>query len=206
MRRDDDARTIRCDGVTRRDFVRVGGLLSLGIGLGDLIRCRRVQAAESGRPQELGRAKSCILVWLDGGPSHLETFDPKPRAPVEVRGPLASIQTSVPGTHFSECLPELAKRAHDLAVVRSVTSPLGEHNFGTHYLMTGYKPTPALEYPAFGSVVAHLQTEQAVLPANIAVPNFRVGGSNFGGNGFLPARTKPFALGSDPAKPNFGVP
>ena len=179
----------------------------MGFGLGDLFRYRRLLAENTGNPSQgvKPQAKSCILIWLDGGPSHLETFDPKPDAPVEVRGPLASIATSVPGLHFSECLPQLAKRAHQLTVVRSMTSPLGEHNFGTHYLMTGYKPTPALEYPTYGSVVAHLAPGKTVLPSHIAVPNFRVGGSNLSGNGYLPSATKPFSVGGDPAKPDFAV-
>lgn len=150
-------------------------------------------------------AKSCILVWLDGGPSHLETFDPKPEAPAEVRGPLGVVRTTVPGMVFSEGMPQLAKLAHHLTVIRSMTSPLGEHNFGTHYLMTGYKPTPALEYPAYGSIVSHLRNTDHVLPGHIAVPTFRVGGSDFRGNGYLPPDSAPFSVGGDPAKPGFKV-
>jgi hypothetical protein len=149
--------------------------------------------------------RSCILIWLDGGPSHLETFDLKPDAPKEVRGPLESIATSVPGVQISECLPLLAQRMNDLAIIRSMTSPLGEHNFGTHYLLTGYKPTPALQYPSFHSVANQLWQKPQALPQNIAVPNYRVGGSNFSGSGYLPDSTRPFSVESDPAKPSFKV-
>lgn len=216
--------TPRCDGFVRRDILRVGGLTALGIGLGDLLRNRRLGASEPPLP---AKAKSCILIWLDGGPSHLETFDPKPDTPAEVRGPLQTIPTSIPGIRFSECLPQTAKLMDKIAVIRSMTSPLGEHNFGTHYLMTGYQPTPALEYPTFGSTLAQFRAlhpnEQerlhpsagadltgsgkspSILPPHIAVPDFRVGGSKLSGSGYLPPATRPFSVGGDPAKNDFQV-
>jgi hypothetical protein len=91
------------------------------------------------------------------------------------------------------------------AIIRSLTSPLGEHNLGTHYLMTGYPPTPALEYPAIGSVVAHLDQAERTLPRHIAVPNFGVGGRRYSGNGYLPDETRPFSVGGDPSRPDFKV-
>jgi hypothetical protein len=186
--------------LSRRQVLQVGGLTALGLTLPNLLRLRRASAAPAP-----ARARRCVLVWLDGGPSHLETFDPKPEAPREVRGPLESISTSVPGITLSECLPGLATRMDQLAVIRSMTSPLGEHNFGTHYLMTGYKPTPVLEYPAITSVAAHLRPAATSLPQHLALPDFRVGGSNFSGGAFLPAAAHPFAVGSDPARPDFEV-
>jgi hypothetical protein len=146
-----------------------------------------------------------VLIWLDGGPSHLETLDPKPQASREVRGPLESIQTSVPGITLSECLPGIAARLSQFAVIRSMTSPLGEHNFGTHYLLTGYRPTPVLQYPAFTSAAAFVRNTRSALPSQIAVPDFRVGGGRFTGNGFLDSAFAPFAVGSDPAQPGFSV-
>jgi hypothetical protein len=92
-----------------------------------------------------------------------------------------------------------------LAIIRSMTSPLGEHNFGTHYLMTGYKPTPVLEYPTFGAVLAHVLSPSSVLPPHIAVPGFQVGGGRLTGGGYLPSATRPFSVGGDPAKPDFKV-
>jgi len=185
----------RCDGIRRRDFVRLGALSAFGLGLGEGALAAKSKTS----------AKSCILIWLDGGPSHLETFDVKPNAPKEVRGPFGSIKTSVPGVAVCELLPQTAQRMQHLALIRSLTSPLGEHNFGTHYMMTGYKPTPVLEYPSYGAVLAHSRRERRVLPAHVAVPTFRVGGGRLSGRGFLPATTAPFALGSDPAKPGFRV-
>jgi hypothetical protein len=196
----------RTDGFRRRELVRVGGLTALGLGLGDYLRHQRLFAAEgNGTATGKVKAKSCILIWLDGGPSHLETFDPKPDAPLEVRGPLGTIPTTIPGVRFGECLPRTAAIMDRIAVVRSMTSPLGEHNFGTHYLMTGYKPTPVLEYPAYGAVVSQLHRGLGVLPSNIAVPSFKVGGSRLTGNGYLPAATRPFSVGGDPSAPDFAV-
>ena len=195
----------RCDGVTRRDLLRVGGLTALGLGMTDVFAMRRA-SADADRAKRLPvKAKSCVLIWLDGGPSHLETFDLKPNAPAEVRGPFQPIPTAVPGTQISEFLPNTARLMNKAALIRSMTSPLGEHNFGTHYMMTGYKPTPVIEYAYFGSVLAHVRPTRGVLPDNIAVPSFRVGGGRLTGNGFLPVDNRPFSVGGDPAKPNFRV-
>ncbi len=177
----------RCDGVTRRDFVRFGSLGALGLGLLDL---RVVGAIESSRRNN----KNCILVWLDGGASHLETFDPKPLMPSEVRGPLDSIATSVPGVRFGECLPQLAERMSSMTLLRGMTSPLGEHNLGAQYMLTGYKPTPALEYPVMGCAVSHLRVGTGELPAHVAIPNHSVGGARFRPNGYLPSSCLPFEL------------
>ena len=127
--------------LSRRDFVRVGGLSAFGLSLPSLMQMRSAQGEEAAR----GKARSCILIWLDGGPSHLETFDLKPDAPAEVRGPFAAIPTAVEGIQICEHLPKLAQRMQQAAIIRSMTSPLGEHNLGTHYLLTGDAPTPAIE-------------------------------------------------------------
>ena len=107
------------DGLPRREVLRIGGISSAGFLMNDLLRCS-LPARE--RP---ARARNMILVWLDGGPSHLETFDLKPEAPSEVRGPLSPIASSVAGIHFSECLPQVAALFDQFAVIRSMTSPLG---------------------------------------------------------------------------------
>jgi hypothetical protein len=185
---------------SRRDFLRVGGLTALGLGLADVFALRHALAAEGA-----AKAKSCILIWLDGGPSHLETFDLKPHAPAEARGPFQPTETNVAGIEICNLFERLAQQMDKAAIVRSVTSPLGEHNLGTHYMLTGYPPTPALEYPAVGSVVAHLDSTERTLPRNIAVPNFGVGGKRISGNGYLPTQTRPFEVGGDPARPDFRV-
>ena len=185
----------RCDGVNRRDALRIGSLTGLGLGLSDMFRGQ----ATAIEPR-VGRAKSCILLWLDGGPSHLETFDLKPTAPAEVRGPFQPISTNVSGIHISELLSETAKMTDKLSIIRSITSPLGEHGLANQYLLTGYKPSPALQYPSYGSVVAHLNPGQPVLPTYIAIPESRSVGS-----GFLGHQDEPFVTGGDPSKPDFKV-
>lgn len=181
----------------RRDALMVGSL-------GGFFSWRSTTAAAQN--SALATAKNCILIWLDGGPSHLETFDLKPDASAEVRGPLNPIQTSVPGIEISECLPLLAQQMERWAVMRSLTSPLGEHNLGTHYVLTGYQPGSVLQYPAFTSVAAQLRKSMIELPSNIAVPHYRVGGQGFDGGGFLPTTARPFAVNADPADVTFRGP
>ena len=98
----------RCDGVLRRDFLRIGGLTAFGLGVADL-------AKAAGRT-----ARRCVLIWLDGGPSHLETFDLKPDTPEEVRGPFKPISTSVSGVQICELMPQTAKRMQHVALIRCV--------------------------------------------------------------------------------------
>jgi hypothetical protein len=186
----------RCDGVARRDVLRLGCLTALGLGLGDWFG-RRARAENRPVP----RAKSCILLWLDGGPSHLETFDLKPDAPVEVRGPFQPVATKIAGIQISELLPRTAQVTDKLAIVRSLTSPLGEHGLANHYLLTGYQPSPVLQYPSFGAVLSHVRGGRSVLPPYVAVPEAR----STAGSGFLGAGYEPFATGGDPAKAGFRV-
>jgi hypothetical protein len=187
--------TRRCDGVARRDVLRVGALTALGLSVGS-----RALRAASARPT-VPKATSCILIWLDGGPSHLETFDPKPEASPEVRGPFSTIATSMPGVRIAGPLPNLSRRLDRAAIIRSMTSPLGEHNLGSHYLLTGYQPTPALDYPSYGAVMAHLRGGQGVLPPYVALPGYNPAA----GAGYLPDACRPFAVGGDPARPEFRV-
>ncbi len=184
------------DGSSRRSVLHVGGLTALGLSVGDWFDAREVSASVL-EPT----AKSCILIWLDGGPSHLETFDLKPDAPSEVRGPFSPISTNVPGMKICEHLQHTAKVADKLAIVRSVTSTLGEHNFASHYLLTGYKPTPALVYPGLPAVTTQLVSTQNPMPASISIqaPNA------MSGPGYLGANAASFVVQGDPSKPDFHV-
>lgn len=187
-----------CDGLPRRDFLRLGMMAGTFAAMS---ADRQSNAAAPALAKPAG-AKACILIWLDGGPSHLESFDPKPNAPVEVRGPLDSIQTKIPGVRVGECMPRTAEIMDRITLVRSLTSPLGEHGVGTHYMLTGYQPTPVLEYPAYGAALAEVRQQRSVLPSNIAVPKFD---NALSGNGFLPTQTAPFTVGGNPDSPNFKV-
>jgi hypothetical protein len=176
---------------------------------------RTAAAADDSASAAGGRAiaKSCIMIWLDGGPSHIDTWDPKPEAPREVRGPFEAIATRVPGVRISELFPRLATKLDQVALLRSLTSPLGEHNLGAQYLLTGYRPSPVIEYPSLVSTIAAQLSGSAggvgrgrgVLPQSVAVPNFRVGGGALKPEGFLPAQFAPFAVQADPAEADFAV-
>lgn len=183
--------------LSRREMLRVGGLTAFGLNLADWFR----SSARAGEPGAAAKARSCILIWLDGGPSHLDTFDLKPDAPEEVRGPFHPIASNVPGIELSELLPQSARLMDKAAILRSMTSPLGEHNFGSHYLLTGYKPTPVLDYPSYGSVLSHVRGGQNDLPPYVAVPDY----TRYAGEGYLPAAARPFAVLGDPSKRDFQV-
>jgi len=150
-----------------------------------------------------GTAKSCILLWLDGGPSHLETFDPKIDVPREVQGPLGVVATSIAGVYFSEELRQCAQLASRMTVIRSMSSPLGEHGLANQYALTGYLPSPNLQYPSLGAMAIHQRNSQQKipLPGYIGIPEARAGL----GAGFLGSSDEPFWINSDPASPNFKV-
>lgn len=169
----------------RRDFLRIGSFLPFGLMA--LHRC--ISRGDEGA--RLASAKSCILLWLDGGPSHLEMWDPKPDVPVEVRGPFRTIPTRIPGVHFSEELKRCAGLADRMTIVRSMTSPLGEHGLANQYMLTGYSPSPSLEYPSLGALVSHQRKENfGALPCYIAMPEIRTGM----GAGALGVEAEPFLV------------
>src|SRR6266536_308681 len=135
-----------CDGVTRRDFLRVGGLTALGLTLPGLLKASEDTA--HGKPAAPKHDVSCILLWMGGGPSHIDTFDPKPQAPQEIRGEFGAIPTNVSGIQLSDKLPKLAKQMDKFSIIRSCTSPDGSHETASHYLLTGYPGNPTITYPA----------------------------------------------------------
>ena len=126
-----------CDGMSRRSFLRVGALSMGGLALSDALR---LQAQGAVSPS--GRAKSVIMICLEGGPSHLDMYDLKPHAPAEVRGEFRPIQTSVPGIQICEHLPHLAQRAHKYALVRSMRTSSDGHELACHMLLTGRQELP----------------------------------------------------------------
>jgi hypothetical protein len=141
-------------GMQRRDFLQVGVVGGLGLTLGDFFR-QQATAAPKSYETEAGTAKSIIYIFLPGGIAHQESFDPKPYAPIEYRGPYGVINTNVDGVQFNELWKNTAQVADKLAVVRSMTHGEAAHERGTHNMFTGYRPSPALQYPSMGSVVAH---------------------------------------------------
>ncbi len=153
-----------CDGVTRRDFLRAGGL-ALGLGLTDLARLKALGATPS------GGEKACIQLFLVGGPSQLETWDPKPNAPEDVRGPFRPIRTRIPGLHVSEHFPRLAERMDRVAVVRSMhhqEAPI--HETGQQLLQTGRLSQNSVEWPHYAAVVRKLRAGGGPAPAWVMLP------------------------------------
>jgi hypothetical protein len=154
------------------------------------------------------KAKSCILIWLDGGPSHYETFDPKPSAPAEIRGQFNAIDTKIPGVQFSKHCRKLAERLDRYAIIRSIRHNQGNHGAGNHYMMTGAPPRIPVGcgafvsfHPSLGSVTAHQRQSSAALPAYFSMPRM----SRSGGPNFLGAKFAPFVVSDNPASSNFRV-
>ena len=142
------------------------------------------------------------MIWLAGGPSHLDTFDPKPGASADVRGEFKPIATSVPGLSISEVFPNLAKVMNKVTLIRSMTSPESDHDRAAHHMMTGYRPSPALIYPGYGSVLAKTrESVRGMLPPFVAVPDAPI----FGSSGYLTPAYDPFSVSSDPNSAGFRV-
>lgn len=197
-----------CEGFSRRDCLQLGlgGLLG-----GGLVAALQATALASGahetKPQRR-QADACILIWMDGGPSHYETFDPKPDAPAEIRGEFGTIETKTPGMRFSEILPRLANVSDSLAIVRSIRHDQGNHGAGNHYMMTGAPPRIPVGcgafvsfHPSLGSVVSHQLGAPHGIPAYFSIPNM----SRSGGPNFLGSRFAPFVVPDDPNSQSFRV-
>ena len=168
-----------CDGLTRRELLRAGGLGLLGLGLPGML------AAEQARPGSGGRARSVIFLFLFGGPSQLETFDMKPEAPEKIRGPYRPIASRTPGLRICEHLPRLADVSDKYCVVRTMTHGYNDHSGAGHYIQTGkrwhvpigggFNPTPR-DWPSFGSVVEYVDRgatggRPRGLPGYVVLPN-----------------------------------
>jgi hypothetical protein len=191
-----------CDGVSRRSFLKVGTLAALGLTLPELLQAREAAAAAGRKPANM------IFLWLDGGPSHLETFDLKPDAPAEVRGDFKPIETSVSGIQICEHLPKTAKAMDLFTILRSVTHNDSNHGAGNHLLTTGRStPVPvgcgnSVSYhPSMGSFTAHERQAPHGLPPYILLGRpMRSGGPNF-----LGAAYGPLVVTGDPNSDSFEV-
>jgi uncharacterized protein (DUF1501 family) len=171
--------------VRRRDFLKVAAVTGMGAGLAGW--AQRVSAAADDLRQ---RGKACILLWMQGGPSQFETFDPKPGH--ENGGETKAIDTSVPGIQIAENLPETARVMEHFALIRSMTSREGSHPRATSLLHTGYLPTASIQYPTLGAICAHeIARAECELPAFVQVG---AGGPIAGGAGFLGVEYHPFSV------------
>ncbi|MCS6850839.1 MAG: DUF1501 domain-containing protein [Gemmataceae bacterium] len=194
-------KTTDCTGISRRQFLRIGGLSALGLSLPGYLRWRHLAAAE-GKPV---KDVSCILLWMQGGPSHIDTFDPKPEAPVEIRGEFQTIPTRLPGIRFSEHLPLLAQQNDKFSLIRGHDPKNGSHGVADHLMMSGHKFNPSLPFPCYGSVIAKERGYR-----NGMFPFVQLGRNidrrfNGGIAGFLGDEYNPFEVADDPNSPKFQV-
>ena len=185
----------------RREMLQVGFAAGLGLSLPELLKVESRAQAKFYESRE-GVAKSLIHIYLPGGMAHQETWDPKPFAPSEYRGPYKAIDTNVAGLQFSENFKNLAKVADKMTVIRSMTHGEAAHERGTHNMFTGYRPSPAIKFPSFGSVISHEFGPRKSLPPYVCVPNQP---NEFAGTGYLSSMYGPFSVGSDPASDSFRV-
>jgi hypothetical protein len=190
---------------SRREFLYVGLVGGLGLTLGQYMS----SDAKAGdlteidlAPAKEGKARSVINIFLPGGIASQESFDPKPYAPIEYRGPLGTVKTRIPGEIFSEHLKQLADVADKITVVRSLTHGEAAHERGTHNMFTGYRPSPAIQYPSFGSVVSEEFGPRKNMPPYVCIPSLP---NPYAGSGYLSSAYGPFSIGSDPANGNFTV-
>ena len=187
---------------SRRDFLHVGFAGGIGLTLADFFKVQQAQADLKNYKSKEGTAKNVIFIYMPGGMCHQETFDPKPYAPIEYRGPMGSIATNVSGTRVNETLKNTAKVADKIAICRSMTHGEAAHERGTHNMFTGYRPSPALKFPSMGSVVTHEFPPRNNLPQYVCIPGQP---NEFAGTGYLSSSFAPFSLGSDPASGGFTV-
>jgi hypothetical protein len=192
-------RSSDCTGLSRRTFLRVGGLATLGLSLDGFLRARASQPVSS------RKGVSCILLWMQGGPSHHDSFDPKPDAPAEVKGEFDTIPTTLPGVRLAEHLPLLARNTDKYSILRGHDPKNGSHGVADHLMMTGHKFNASLPFPCYGSVVA----KQRGYPGDL-MPFVQLGRNidrrfNGGIAGFLGDEFNPFEVPDDPSRPTFTV-
>src|ERR1700730_7281892 len=195
-----------CDGLRRRDFLHAGSLSALGLGLSQMFGLKALGAVDTAKSDV-----NCIMLMLVGGPSQLDTWDMKPNAPVEIRGPYKPIKTNVSGIEISENFPRMAKHADKYALVRSMYhTAAAVHDTGHQMMQTGRLFQGGIEYPHMGCVLSKLKGPKGDVPSHVLLPH-PIG--NTGGNmphgqnaGFLGKGYDPFVLNADPSDPNFRVP
>jgi hypothetical protein len=203
----------RCGaGLSRRSFLRAGtlGLAGVSLSLTDLLRAQ-ANAREQGLPGPSDR--SVILIWLDGGPPQHETYDPKPDAPAEFRGPLKAMSTKVPGIQVSELLPYHARLMDKMAIIRSLHHDNGDHFAAAHWMLTGYLGSNAVnlppQYPSAGSIISKLAgARKPGMPAYVGLPNTHSVGlvPGYHGGAYLGATYNPFVADGDPNSDGYQVP
>ncbi len=191
-----------CETTDRRGFLlQIGSLTGLGLTLPVLLREREAYAVDS----EVQTDVNCILIWTRGGTSHHDTLDPKPDAKAEIRGEFNAINTALPGTRFTDMVPNFARNADKLSVVRNLNSINGAHGTADAIMLSGWQMNPAVTYPCYGSVIARHRGYRNNLPPFIQLGN-EVDRKFLGGTaGYLGIANNPFEIHSDPNEAEFCV-
>jgi hypothetical protein len=209
-----------CDGLNRRDMLYIGGLGAVGLSLQHLLRGSSLAAPTTPRMASAGKAKSCIILFLMGGPPQHSTWDPKPDAPSDVRGDFNPTATNVPGVQFCELMPKLATMADKLCVLRAVSTGDNAHSSSGYYVLTGQphqpmnvenaNPGAPNNWPSLGAVVQQLSGMAGDLPPAVRLPMhiFNTDGSVWPGQdaGFLGRTSDPWLLRCEPASPQYRIP
>ncbi len=205
IRLDADRSVVLCDGLTRRDFLHAGALSWLGLTLPGFLAQTARGAVRANKDI------NCIMLFLVGAPSQIDTWDPKPDAPAEIRGPFKPIATSVPGMQISEIFPKMAGNADKFSLIRSVYhTATAVHDTGVQMMQTGRLFSGGIQHPHAGCVLGYLKGRRGEVPAHVLIP--KVIGA-LGGNlphaqdaGYLGKQYDPFVLNADPSDPRFKVP
>ena len=196
-----------CDGWTRRDFLHVGAVGAMGL---DLSMARILEAADKGEIDKSKDDTNFVFIFLKGGLSTIDTFDLKPEAPENVRGPFNPIKSNVPGTHVGEHIPLTAKVMDKFSLIRSFTHRNAGHGPADHYMYTGYHPVggfngglkPNNQHPSMGSVIANKLGARGSIPPYVCLPTMHPSGSS----AYLGPNAAPFTIEADPSSPGFAVP
>lgn len=215
-------RTQLCDGISRREWLRLGGLGAFGLTLDQLqpLSAAPHPQPEGSLPYSFGKAKRCIVLFLLGGPPQLETWDPKPNAPLEVRGELANIATATPGLHVGELMPKTAKLTEHIAVLRALATDDNAHSSSGYWMLTGKPHSPKGQenalpgapnnWPSLPAIVRHVKGDKTSLPGSIRLPEeiWNTGHIVWPGqdSGWLGDHADPWLINCDPNKPDFRVP
>jgi len=193
-----------CNGTSRRDFLRVGGLSALGLTLANFFRAQAIASDNPPVPAQR-RNVNCILMWMQGGPSHIDTLDPKPDAPAEIRGEFGTIPTRIPGCRIVEHFPLLADQFDKLSLIRGHDPQNGSHGVADHIMMSGHRFNPALPFPCFGSVVAKERGYRDNMFPFVQLGRNIDRRFNGGVGGFLGDQYNPFEVHDDPSAATFRV-
>ncbi len=195
-----------CNGMSRRNLLQVGTLAGLGVSLPHLLAQQAIAKTKGNRVGGKNSADvNCILIWTQGGTSHHDTFDPKPQAPINVKGEYGVIDTSVPGVQFTEIVPRMARELGRFAVLRGWNPMNGGHGIADQHLMSGRAFNPAMHYPTIGSVISHERGFKTAMPPFIQLGN-NVDRSFGGGKaGILGLEHNAFEILADPNADNFVV-